>query len=195
MQLLFIRYGLLAVFLAAALEADIVPVLTGVVAHAGYVNPGLALLAASAGAFSGDCAWFCVGRRYSKRIKIRVDYRRAGRMAEDLINVLGIWGIPASHVVYGTRVATMIFWGARRFSIAKFALVDALGCVGLTSLLFMLGFWFSAGASQIVGGVKRVELLMLFAVIITVLVFQLTRVPLRRALQRLRTGEGIAKGR
>ena len=195
MQLLFIRYGLLAVFLAAVMEADIVPVLTGVVAHAGYINPGLALLAASAGAFAGDCAWFCAGRRYSKRIKTLVDYRRAGRMAEDLINGLGIWGIPASHVIYGTRVATMIIWGARRFSAAKFALVDALGCVGFTSLLFMLGFWFSASASQIVGGVKRVELLMLFSVIITVLIFQLTREPLRRAVQGFLTGGGRAKRR
>lgn len=195
MQVFLIRYGLLAVFLAAAVEADIVPVLTGVVAHAGYVNPGLALFAVSAGAFTGDCAWFCAGRCYSKRIKSRFDYRRAGQMAEDLINRLGLWGIPASHVVYGTRIATMIFWGARRLSTAKFALVDALGCVGFTFLLFMLGFWFSASASQIVGGVKRVELLMLLAVIITVLIFQLTREPLRRAVQRFLTGGVRAKGR
>ena len=177
-----------------------VPVLTGVVAHAGYVNPGLALFAASAGAFTGDCAWFCAGRCYSKGIyskgiKSRVDGRRAGQMAEDLINRLGVWGIPASHVIYGTRIATMIFWGVRRLSTAKFALVDALGCVGFTFLLFMLGFWFSASASQIVGGVKRVELLMLFAAIIAVLIFQLTREPLRRAVQRFLTGGGRAKGR
>ena len=182
-------------FLAAAVEADIVPVFTGVIAHAGYVRPGLALLAVSAGAFSGDCVWFCAGRCYSTRIKTRVTSRRAGRMAEDLINSLGIWAIPASHVVYGTRVATMIFSGVRRLSTARFALIDALGCVGFTCLLFMLGFWFSASASQIVGDVRRVELLMLFAALITVFIFQLTREPVRRAVQRFLTGGGSAKGR
>ena len=62
MQLFLIKYGLLAVFLAAAVEADVVPVMAGVLAHFGYVNSGLAITCAGAGALTGDCVWFLVGR-------------------------------------------------------------------------------------------------------------------------------------
>lgn len=182
-------------FLAALVEADVVPVLTGVVAHLGYVDPGFAILAASAGAFTGDCVWFLAGRCYSKRIQATGLYRRLGLTAENLIQKLGIWGIPASHMIYGTRVATMIVWGVQRFSTVKFALVDAFGCVGFTTLLFMLGFGFSASASHIIEGVKRVELLMLGALTVTVLFFHLISRAARRRVEQLPTGDGRAKGR
>ena len=180
-------------FLAALVEADVVPVLTGVVAHFGYVDPGSAILAASAGAFTGDFVWFWAGRCYSKRIQATGLYRRLGLTAENLVRRLGIWGIPASHMIYGTRVATMIVWGVRRFSTAKFALVDALGCVGFTTLLFMLGFGFSASASHIVEGVKRVELLMLGALTVTLLFFHLISRAARRRVEQLPTGDGRSK--
>ena len=165
MELLLIKYGALAVFLAAMLEADVVPVLTGVVAHFGYVKVGPAVLAATAGAFAGDYLWFCVGVHYSQTIRKSRFYRRAGQAPERLIRRLGLWQIPASHLIYGTRISTMMFWGAQRTSTLKFALVDGAGCLVLTGLLFTLGFEFTGNASLIVGRVKQVELLLLGGVI------------------------------
>ena len=121
-------------FLAAMLEADVVPVLTGVVAHFGYVRVGPAVLAAMAGAFAGDYVWFCVGVYYSKTIRNSRFYRRAGQVPERLIRRLGLWQIPASHLIYGTRISTMMFWGVQRISTLKFALVDVSGCFVLTRL-------------------------------------------------------------
>ena len=192
MELVFIKYGTLAIFLAAMIEADVVPVLTGVVTHLGYVKVGPALLAAIAGAFAGDYLWFCVGCFYSQSIRNSRLYRRVGHMPETLIRRLGPWQIPASHLVYGTRVATMIFWGMQRISTARFALVDGFGCVVLTGVLFTLGLGFSGAASLVIGRVKQVELLLLVGVVL--LLFLASKV-VRHLSREGPTGEREAEGR
>jgi membrane protein DedA with SNARE-associated domain len=157
-QLFLIRYGLLAAFLAAGVEADAVPILTGVAAHHGYFNSFLGVMAASAGALAGDCVWFYVGRSRSTAIHSSSVYNQVGSRVERLIRRLGIWQIPASHVIYGTRVATMILAGACGLSLGTFFLIDSLGCLCLTSLLFTLGFEFSSNAAVILRSVRRIEI-------------------------------------
>ena len=124
-----IKYGLLAVFVAAMMEADVVPVLTGVIAHVGYIKSSSALLVASAGAFLGECIWFWAGRYFSQTIQSSKFYRRIGPNAERLTRRLGVWQIPAFHVIYGTRVATMIFWGSQRLCLFHCTLVYVGFCV------------------------------------------------------------------
>ena len=194
-QIFLIKYGLLAVFVAAMLEADAVPVLTGVIAHLGYVRSAPALLVASAGALGGDCIWFWAGRYFSDNIRSSKFYRRIGPNTEWLTQRLGVWQIPASHVVYGTRVATMIFWGSQSLSTLRFALIDGLGCVFFTALLFTLGFAFSESAALVIGEVKRVELLMLLTVVLFASSFYLVSKLLRRQFQRSHTGEPASQGR
>ena len=189
MQIFLIKYGLLAVFVAAMLEADVVPVLTGVIVHSGYIKSGSGLFVASAGALVGDCIWFWAGRYFSGTIQRSKFYRRFGPNVERLTRRWGVWQIPASHVVYGTRVATMIFWGSQGLSTPRFALIDGLGCVFFSALLFTLGFVFSESAAFVIGEVKRVELLMLVAMVLFVSSFYLVSKLLQRQFQRSRTGE------
>src|SRR5262249_15027946 len=92
----------------------------------------------------------------------------------------GAWQIPASHVIYGTRIATMIVSGAGELSFAKFALMDMLGCVAFTSIFVTLGFLFSSSASLIIGHVNRVELFLLLATMFIALVFDLINVCAQR---------------
>ena len=173
-QLFLIHYGLLAVFLAAAIEADFVPITTGVLAHLGYVNVGLAILCATAGVLSGDYAWFLAGRYYSRQIQSSRIYRKAGPLAEKLTSRFGDWQIPASHLIYGTRIATMIFSGTRKLPAPRFAWIDGLGCLFFTSLFFALGYWFSASSELIMGSVKRIELFLLVVLVLTSLYFYFT---------------------
>ena len=174
-------------------EADVVPVLTGVVAHFGYIKAGPAVFAATAGALAGDYIWFCAGAYYSQSIRNSRFYRRAGQVTERLIRRLGLWQIPASHVIYGTRVSTMIFWGVQRTSTLKFALFDGSGCLVLTGLLFTLGFEFSGSASLVVGRVKQVELLLLVGVIAGLLLY-LTGKAVRRLCEKSQLASGVEKG-
>ena len=159
-----IKYGVIAVFLAAMWEADVVPVLAGVAAHRGYCNPVLALAAATLGAFAGDCVWFYLGRRSglkNNRLVVRLQSK-----AELLFRRLGSWQIPASHVIYGTRVATMTFLGARGSAVGRFVLFDGVSCLTLTTLLLCLGFALSASVSMILVNLRRVELVLLSLVVL-----------------------------
>jgi len=163
------KYGLVAVFLAATLEADVIPVLAGVAAHYGYFNPFAALAAASLGALAGDCIWFYVGR--TPLMKNNALVRRLRSTAEMLFERVGHWQIPASHVIYGTRVATMTFLGARGSSLSRFVLLDGVSCLGLTTVLFGLGFALSASVSLILVNVRRVEFVLLVAVAVFLFFF------------------------
>lgn len=193
MELLLIKYGALAVFIAAMVEADVVPVLTGVVAHLGYFKVGPALLAAIAGAFAGDYLWFVAGLHYSQSIQNSSLYRRIGGTSEKLIRRLGPWQIPTSHLIYGTRISTMIFWGVQRISKLKFALIDGFGCAVLTGLLFTLGFDFSGNAFVVVGCVKQLERLLLLG-ILAVLLMGLTGKFVLRLIDRSPLASGAEKG-
>ena len=171
MELLLIKYGLAAVFLAAMLEADVVPILVGVAAHRGYFDPPTAIAVTSLGALAGDCVWFYVGR--SGVIAKSKLLLRLQATAEILFRRVGHWQIPASHIVYGTRIATMTFLGARGSSGGRFVLVDGVSCFALTTLLFCLGFALSASVSIILVDVKRVELVLLAVVAVLALVIHL----------------------
>ena len=171
MELMLIKYGLLAVFVTAMFEADVIPVLAGVAAHRGYFHPFFAVAAASFGALTGDCLWFFLGR--TGAIRNRKLIQRLRSKGEVLFRRLGNWQIPASHIVYGTRIATMTFLGARGSEAGRFVLVDGVSCWALTTLLFCLGFALSASVSIILVNVKRVEIVLLVAVALLGLIIHL----------------------
>ena len=183
MELFLIKYGLVAVFFSAMAEADVVPILTGVVAHLGYFSFAHAIAVATGGAFTGDCVWFWIGRTHSKWIRTSRIYARTAKATENLDGRLGVWQIPASHVIYGTRIATMTFSGLKKISFAKFAVMDILGCVVFTTVFATLGFLFSSSASLIIGRIKRVELALLLVVIVTALFFHFVKVIAQRQLK------------
>jgi membrane protein DedA with SNARE-associated domain len=183
METFLTKYGLVAVFVSAMLEADVVPVLTGVIAHLGYFGLVESIASATGGAFCGDCIFFWIGRTRSEWIRSTRLYARTSKLAQNLSGRFGAWQIPASHIIYGTRMATMLFSGIESMSFTRFAVVDILGCALLTSILATLGFLFSGSAALIIGHVKRVELFLLLVAIGTALVFHLLKVVAQRQTQ------------
>ena len=157
--------------MAAMLEADVIPVVVGVAAHRSYFNPLLSIAVASAGALTGDCLWFYLGRH--NLIRSNKLLSRLRLKAEVLFQRVGNWQIPASHVIYGTRIVTMTFSGARGSSFAGFFFVDATSCLALTTLLFCLGFVLSASISAILIDVRRVQVVLLVALALCLLVLHL----------------------
>ena len=87
---------------------------------------------ASTGALAGICLWFCVDSSRKFRTLL---FLRMGPKAEILFQRMGL-EIPASHVVYGTRVATMTSC-ARGSSFARFVVVDGSSS-GTNNALFSL---------------------------------------------------------
>ena len=170
LQQLLIRYGLIAVLVGSAVEGDITLLLAGVVAHLGIFAFPLAVAAGALGSLLGDCAWYSLGRFRGPRFRESRAYRRVGPTIERQAVQLGPWQLLAARFVYGTRSASMIFWGLHGLSFRRFLLFDAVGCV-LGSLVFTsLGYLLSGSATALLGDVKRVELWLLGAAIVGVVI-------------------------
>jgi membrane protein DedA with SNARE-associated domain len=170
LQQLLIRYGLIAVLVGSAFEGDFTLLLAGVVAHLGIFTFPLAVVAGTIGSLVGDTAWYGLGRFRGPRFREGRLYRRVGPTIERLAGQLGPWQLLAARFVYGTKSASMIFWGLHGLSFRRFLLIDLVGCV-LGSLVFTtLGYVLSGSATALLGHVKRVELWLLGAVIVGVLI-------------------------
>lgn len=177
---LIIRYGLAAVFLGAGLEGDLSMVLGGVVSHQGYFPPHVGVAAAALGAFCADCIWYAVGRSNSARLKNATFYRRVGPRIQAITRKIGIWQIVAARFVYGTKNATMLFWGLHGLPFHRFALIDAFGCILGASFFVGLGYLVGDGAEVLLGKVKRFEFLLLGALAVGILVLVIIRLVEKR---------------
>jgi membrane protein DedA with SNARE-associated domain len=176
-----IRYGLAAVFLGSGLEGDLSMVLGGVVSHQGYFRPQVAIAAAALGAFCADCVWYAVGRFHAQRLQNAAFYRKVGPRIAAVTRKIGVWQIVAARFVYGTKNATMLFWGLHNLPLHRFALVDAIGCALGAGFFVGLGYLVGDGAEALLGKVKRFEFLLLGALAVGIVVLVIIRAVARRA--------------
>jgi membrane protein DedA with SNARE-associated domain len=160
------RHGLIAVVCLATVEGDLTLILAGVVAHLGLFGLPAAMLAGMIGNLLGDCAWFGLGRFRSAHFKRSRIYARVGPAVERLARRLGVWQLLAARAIYGTRNASMVFWGLHGLPFGRFLAVDLLGCAIWSVLFATLGYVLSGSAARLIGNVKRVELWLLGAVVV-----------------------------
>lgn len=157
MDELFARWGLAAVYFGAVVEGDVTLVLAGVIAHLDMMKIGVVALAGFLGLLTSDAIWFAVGRYGGPRLRNLGLYRKAAAAVEQAAGRAGPLQLVFARVVYGTRVASMIFWGARGLSPLHFLALDAVGCAWWTVALLTLGYSLSGSAEQIAGRVTAVE--------------------------------------
>ena len=175
LQHLIIRFGLAAVFLGSGLEGDLTMVLGGVVSHRGYFPLTIAIAAAATGAFAADCIWYTIGRLNTARLQNAGFYRRVGPRIEQIARRVGVWQIVIARFIYGTKNASMLFWGLHGLPAYRFVMVDAIGCALSASFFVGLGYLVGDGAEALLGHVKRLEFLFLGAVAVAILVLILIR--------------------
>lgn len=178
---LLARYGLLAVGLGAAIEGDLTLILAGVTAHLGYFPVPAAIAAGALGNFVSDCVWYAIGRRHSQRFRQSRLYRHAGPTIQRLATKLGVWELIACRFVYGTKNASMVFWGLHDLPLRRFLPIDAISCAIGATVFGTLGYVLSGSASALIGRVKRLEVWFLGAVVLGILaVFLIHRLTKRR---------------
>src|SRR3954469_5153831 len=128
-QQLLMRHGLIAVFLGSAVEGDFSLLLAGVVSHLGFFTFPLTVLAGTLGSLMGDSAWYALGRlRVSLFREGNLD-ARMGPTVERLAGKMGPWHLVAARFVYGTKAASMVFWGLHGLPLRRFLAIDLIGCV------------------------------------------------------------------
>lgn len=160
------RYGLLALMALATVEGDVSLVVGGVLAHLGVFSLPGAMLAGALGNLLGDSMWFWLGRHHAGRIRQSRVYRSVGPRIEALARRLGPAQLLAARVVYGTRNASMVFWGQYGLSPLRFLGINALGC-GLAAVGFVsLGFGLGRGTAVVTAEVKRLEHWLALAVVL-----------------------------
>jgi membrane protein DedA with SNARE-associated domain len=165
LQALILRFGLGAVFLGSAVEGDFTLILAGVMAHLGYFPFPLAVAAGALGSFLGDLAWYGLGRMRGPKFRGGRFYQRVGPRIERLARRLGPAELIAARFVYGTKAASMVFWGLHGMSIVRFVVIDGIGCT-LGSLVFTgVGYAVSGSATVLLGHVRRVQLWLLGALV------------------------------
>ncbi len=189
-QHLLVRYGLLAVFVGAATEGDVTMILAGVTAHLGLLDLSSALLVGALGGLAGDLVLYRIGRSHAPAFRRTAIYKQRGPTIERLADRLGLWQIAGARFVYGTRLASMLFWGIRGLPFWRFAGVDLVGCLLWSFVLGMAGFMASNSAAAFVGRVKRVRAwlgaALLISVVLTIVFHLLMRWRRSRAQARPR---------
>jgi membrane protein DedA with SNARE-associated domain len=158
------RHGLPALFLVTLVEGDLSLVVAGVLAHLRVLPFAAAVLAGALGNLAGDTLWYALGRLHHDRIRMTRLYRRAGPQIERLSERLGPWQLLAARVVYGTRNASMLFWGVLRLPLDRFLAIDALGCLLASAGFASLGYLVGHGTTSLVGSVRQIERWLLLGV-------------------------------
>jgi membrane protein DedA with SNARE-associated domain len=179
------HYGLFAVFFISIFEGDVILVLAGVVSHLGFFTPFEAFVASWSGLLIGDCGWYYVGRSLSTKVQNSSLYRRMWPRIQFLSGKWGVWEILAARFVYGSRTASMIFWGVQKLKLLQFVCIDLIGCTLWTTLLITLGFYLSRSAETLIGEVKRIEVWLLGAFIFAVSIFLCLRVVVHQHFRKI----------
>jgi membrane protein DedA with SNARE-associated domain len=181
-QQLIIRHGLLAVLLGSAFEGDFTLILAGVVAHLGFFPFPLAVAVGALGSFIGDSIWYGLGRFRGPRFRAGRLYRRVGPRVQRLADRFGPWQLLLARFVYGTKAASMVFWGLNGLKFRRFGPIDAIGCVLGSAVFTGLGYLVSGSATLLLGRVRRVELWLLGAVLAGALLVLIIHLMAKREL-------------
>lgn len=168
MQGFFIKYGIFAVFLGAMFEGDLVIPTAGAMASFGYFDPLVVGIVCITGMFAGDCVWYWAGRKFGERLSGTKFYKRAMPKAEKFAEKMGVWQIAAARLIWGTRIATMVFWGFKRLNFWVFAGIDLAACTVFASALVALGYFFSRGLKRLVGDVEQFQFIALGAIVVII---------------------------
>lgn len=177
------EYGAVALFLLATVEGDLSLVIGGVLAHLGILSLPAVILSGAAGNLTGDLGWYAIGHHLRGRIRTTMLYQKVGHRIEGLARKLGPWQLLVARIIYGTRNASMLFWGQYGLPLRQFIPIDALGCLLACTGFALAGYLLGHGTSQITGEVKHLERYLLVAVVVGGLVVWLVTRLVRRGLE------------
>lgn len=165
MEGLILQYGLVIIFFGAAIEGDVVFIAGGLLAQHGWFHWVTVYLLAVAGVFCGDSLWYLLGRWRGAWLRSCPFYRKVGPAAEKLAHRLGPFELAAARLIYGLRIASMIFWGMQRLPYRRFLAYNALGVLPWGIALTLMGYGLSGSVDLLVRRVKRFELGLLIALL------------------------------
>ena len=151
-------YGVFVVFVGAALEGETMVVLAGFLAHQGVIDVRAVAIAAFAGSFLGDEAWFRAGRKFADRPFIARQRRRplfAAALAR--VEAHPVAFILAFRFLYGLRTVSPLAIGASQVPFRLFMVLNAISAAVWAVLITAIGWFFGQTAEMALGRMDAVE--------------------------------------
>lgn len=182
---LFIRYGYVTVFAAAAVEGDATLLAATFLSRRGYLHLPTVMLVAGLGSFAANQAYYWLARAYGRRPSAAPSSRTRDAVAGWLTRY-GVGLVLVSRFAYGFRIAIPIACGATGMSPSRFIVADAAGAAGWAVAFGLMGFAIGHVLTLLIEDLYRYEgvvALALFLVASAVLIVRGRRRRARRATE------------
>lgn len=152
------RFGLLAVFLGAAVEGETAVVAGGLLAHQHLLPLGGVMLAAAAGSLLADQCLFFVGRYYREHPRVRSILSRPGfARVWTMLERYPRRFIFAFRFLYGMRTISPIAIGTSSVPAHIFLLINTISAIVWAVAATTIGYVFGHGIEMAFGELRRIE--------------------------------------
>lgn len=167
LQQLIIDYGYLALFIGTFLEGETILIIAGFLAHSGYLDLHLAILAAFLGTFAGDQTFFYLGRAKGIAfLEKRPLWHSKTDKVFDLLHRHQIKVVLGFRFLYGVRNVTPFVIGASKMHPAKFFGLNFLGAMIWAISFGYIGYEFGSIAETVLGRIQEYEAYLLGGLIL-----------------------------
>lgn len=168
------------------MEGETIVVLAGFAAHQDLLNPYLVALVAFCGSFVGDQMWFFLARRHrTLRFIVKISERRTFQRALRLLERYPNLFILSFRFIYGIRNISPVAIGLSDVSALRFLGLNAIAAMVWAATFTALGYIFANTVEGLLGEIKKIEHLIMIAVIIAALIFGIHRLVRRKFFKGL----------
>ncbi len=169
---LIVRYGYLALFIGTFLEGETILIIAGYLAHDGYLDLGLVIIAAFLGTFAGDQTFFFLGRfKGVAFLNERPAWRHKAERAFGLLSRHQIAIILGFRFLYGIRNVTPFVIGASGLSPWRFFILNFIGAATWAVSFGVLGYQLGIMAESLIHEVKKYEMTVLGSFLAIALIY------------------------
>jgi membrane protein DedA with SNARE-associated domain len=165
-------YGYVALFAGALLEGETLLVLAGFAAHQGYLQLHWVIGIALLGGFLGDQIYFWLGKRHGAWVMSRFPqlvpvFERANELIKRHHEVL----IVGVRFLYGLRTVGPMAFGMSTVPVWRFMLFNVLGATIWAAGIGCAGYMFGQALELFLDDLKRIEEVLLSAILSGGIVF------------------------
>jgi membrane protein DedA with SNARE-associated domain len=194
LETLISQYGVLAVFLGAAVEGETAVFLGGVFAHRHFMAWWEAATAAALGSFAADQAWFFAGR-YANRLTFVQRFLKAdaAQKVNRLLEAHPTGFILAFRFIYGMRTVSPIAIGLTKVPAHRFVVLNFIAAVVWGVVITTIGYLFGNAVEALFGRLRLHSHLLIALAVIAVIVIAVafaSRKWLLAAFNRAQSGSG-----
>lgn len=172
LEQLVMNYGYIAVLIGTFLEGETILVIAGFMAHRGYLELPLVILAAFIGTLVGDQLYFYIGRIKGKAfLEKRPKWQPKVNQVHNLLEKHQTLLILGFRFIYGIRTVTPFILGMSKVSPLKYLFLNICGALLWAIVFGVAGYYFGFTLELLIGKIKKYEIFIILGMIIVSILF------------------------